>query len=152
MHLYFTAVLLRLQGPLNANGTGRVEVFHNGQWGTICDDHWDINDTRVVCRQLGYTYGVRALLGGDVPVGTGQIWLDYVNCTGNEQNLTSCPHNAWGNHNCSHAQDAGVECSFTGKTRAHAHLHTIPLFSHGNRHYFFCNYSWSVGSDGNQSN
>ncbi|CAB4038396.1 deleted in malignant brain tumors 1, partial [Paramuricea clavata] len=104
---------LRLQGPLSAYGTGRLEIFYNGTWGTICDDYWDINDARVACRQLGYTYAVRAFQGGDVPDGTGQIWLDDVKCTGSEQNLVSCTHNRLGNENCGHSEDAGVQCSST---------------------------------------
>ena len=92
-----------------------MEAFYNGEWGTICDDSWDINDAHVVCRQLGYLYAVSALPGHLVPDGTGQIWFDNVDCTGTEQNLTSCNHNGLGIHNCVHGEDAGVVCSSTGK-------------------------------------
>ena len=101
---------VRLQGPLSHNGTGRVEIFHSGQWGTICDDSWDIDDAHVVCRQLGFRYAVRALRGSSVPAGSGNIWLDDVNCAGNEAKLGNCHHSGWGINNCGHAEDAGVEC------------------------------------------
>ncbi|XP_028411842.1 deleted in malignant brain tumors 1 protein-like [Dendronephthya gigantea] len=104
---------LRLQGSLSKNGTGRVEVFFYGQWGTICDDGWDFKDARVVCRQLGYQDAVRALRGGQVPDGSGRIWLDEVGCKGMEQNLLRCSHSGWGKHACSHDEDAGVECFST---------------------------------------
>ena len=113
---------MRLRGSSSSNGTGRVEVLYNGRWGTICHHSWDINDARVVCRQLGYAYPVRALPGYQVPDGTGQIWLNNVRCTGNEENLISCSHNGWGNTYCGHYQDAGVECSATGKIRIYYNI------------------------------
>ena len=100
-----------MQGPVSENGTGRVEVFYKGEWGTICDDAWDINDARVVCRQLGYLNAVRAFQGRYVPDGTEKIWLDNVDCIGNEQSLANCSHGGWGQHDCSHYEDAGVQCS-----------------------------------------
>ncbi len=91
-----------------------MEIFYNGQWGTICDDDWDIKDAKVACIQLGYYDALKALQGRDVPDGTGQIWLDNVACTGNEQSLASCSHREWGKGNCGHSEDAGVECLSAG--------------------------------------
>ena len=105
---------VRLQGPLSANGTGRVEVFYNGEWGTVCDKSWDIDDARVVCRQLGYKYAIRAIPFRRALVGSGRIWLDDVHCAGSEKSLTACFHNGLGIQNCEYRPDAGVECSNTG--------------------------------------
>jgi deleted-in-malignant-brain-tumors protein 1 len=111
--LLVVTVNVRLRGPFSSGGIGRVEVFYNETWGTICGDRWDINDARVVCRQLGYQdqNAVKALQGSQVVHGTGRIWLDEVACSGREQNLGSCLHGGWGSHDCSHSEDAGVECS-----------------------------------------
>ena len=43
--------------------------------------------------------------------GTGQIWLDNVECTGTETRLIRCPANTVGSHNCDHGDDAGVTCA-----------------------------------------
>lgn len=95
-------------------GTGRVEIYHENQWGTICNDFWDLNDATVVCQELGYQSALRAFLQ---PLrGEGPIWLDNVFCDGIEANLTDCDHNGWGLHNCrtDHSEDAAVECQVEG--------------------------------------
>ena len=120
---------IRLQGPLSSSGTGRVEVFHNGEWGTICDWRWDLNDAKVACRQLGYPYAISALSGIRVPDGFGRIWLSRVECTGSEQNLTNCYHYGWGyTFFCDHSRDAGVKCSMTGKIML-CFMHALECFT-----------------------
>ena len=93
-----------------------MEILYNGQWGTICDYGWDINDANVVCRQLGYQGAARSIPGSKVPDGSGPIMLDEVSCNGTEQNLSSCSDQGWRNHDCRHTEDAGVECIAKGKT------------------------------------
>ena len=93
------------------NGEGRVEVFYNGEWGTVCDDGWDMNDARVICEELGYADAVSAPLYAHFGAGSGQIWLDNINCAGSEDSIVNCQHNGWGSHNCNHNEDASVVCS-----------------------------------------
>ena len=80
---------LRLVGG-SRSSEGRVEVFHNNTWGTVCDDSWDINDAHVICRQLGYPGAISAPGSARFGAGSGPIWLDDVNCQGNETSILYC--------------------------------------------------------------
>ena len=92
---------------------GRVEIYYNDQWGTICNDEWDIDDATVVCHQLGFHGDAEAIPNSIFGVGSQStpIWLTNVLCTGTEDYLADCPHNSWGNNNCHHYQDVGVICT-----------------------------------------
>ncbi|XP_059405472.1 galectin-3-binding protein A-like isoform X1 [Carassius carassius] len=94
--------------------SGRVEVYHDGQWGTVCDDGWELAEAQVVCRQLGFPGAISVAPGGQYGEGSGPIWLDDMNCKGSESSLSECSFKGWGVTDCSHKEDAGVVCE-TGK-------------------------------------
>ncbi|XP_076416019.1 T-cell differentiation antigen CD6 isoform X5 [Peromyscus maniculatus bairdii] len=89
---------------------GRVEMLEHGEWGTVCDDTWDLEDAGVVCKQLRCGWAVQALAGLHFTPGQGPIHRDQVNCSGTETYLWDCP-GLPGDQYCGHKEDAGVICS-----------------------------------------
>ncbi|NWV76888.1 LOXL3 oxidase, partial [Dasyornis broadbenti] len=100
----------RLAGYPRKHNEGRVEVFYNDEWGTICDDDFTLGNAHVLCRHLGFVAATGWAHSAKYGKGVGRIWLDNVNCAGNEKSIGDCKHRGWGNSDCSHEEDAGVVC------------------------------------------
>ncbi|XP_035685696.1 MAM and LDL-receptor class A domain-containing protein 1-like [Branchiostoma floridae] len=101
---------VRLEDGTTPN-EGRVEIFHNGAWGTVCNSGWTEQSASITCRQGGYKQAVSS--GTRFP---GQpatpIWLSDVVCTGEEEELADCDRSVWGQTGtCTHSMDVSVECS-----------------------------------------
>ncbi|NXB99388.1 LOXL3 oxidase, partial [Orthonyx spaldingii] len=100
----------RLAGYPRKHNEGRVEVFYNDEWGTICDDDFTLGNAHVLCRHLGFVAATGWAHSAKYGKGVGRIWLDNVNCAGSEKSIGDCQHRGWGNSDCSHEEDAGVVC------------------------------------------
>jgi hypothetical protein len=92
--------------------SGLVELYHDAEWRSVCDDKWDKNSAKVACRGLKLPFdGAIALVGGDFRKGEQvKYWLDDVMCKGDEDSLLSCSNYGTGNHDCGQGQRAGVIC------------------------------------------
>ncbi|XP_029480225.2 T-cell differentiation antigen CD6-like isoform X5 [Oncorhynchus nerka] len=106
---------LRHQAVRLAGGShhceGRVELWREEKWGTVCDDSWDLRDGGVVCAQLGCGSALNVSgEDGSFEAGVGLVLLDEVNCGGSERNLWECPSMGTVN-DCGHKEDAAVVCS-----------------------------------------
>ena len=105
---------------------GRVEVYHDGQWSTVCDDGWNITEANVVCRQLGFSGVTTAWQSAHFGPGTGQILR--VSCSGNEERLQDCILRGWGVDDCVHGEDASVTCTSGGCDKNVTGHSTINVF------------------------
>jgi len=99
---------------------GRLMVKHNGLWGYVCNQDWNWNDAKVVCRR----WNMKPLdieniwkIDADDDVsnaflkGSGHgIHMNGLKCEGDESNLAMCKHSGYGNHNCDYSQIVGVTC------------------------------------------
>ncbi|NWI12655.1 C163A protein, partial [Crypturellus soui] len=107
---------------------GRVEVKHEGQWGTVCcfDFEWDTDAASVVCRQLGCGAAARTTIYTLFGAGAGQIWLHPNFCRGHERALHDCSHMGWGHHDYDHDTDVEVTCSGEGLCDHAGDQHAAP--------------------------
>lgn len=103
--------LIRL--ALLSRCSGRVEVYHNSTWKTLCDEHWAMPNARVACRQMSCGSPINTSYWNHwnhTGHKTGQIWL-RVDCSGQEGSLEDCLQTRPGLDNCSRTQEAAVTCS-----------------------------------------
>uniref|UniRef100_A0A9J7XY42 Lysyl oxidase homolog n=1 Tax=Cyprinus carpio carpio TaxID=630221 RepID=A0A9J7XY42_CYPCA len=103
-------IKFRLAGYPRKHNEGRVEVFYNGEWGTICDDDFTLANAHVLCHHLGFVEALSWSHSAKYGPGTGKIWLDNVMCGGSENSIEKCVSRGWGNSDCTHQEDAGVVC------------------------------------------
>ena len=109
---------MRLGGSESSQREGYVEgLGTNGQWGSICDNGFDIKDADVICRMLRFSYAILALasstaddLYGEPPLEN--FVLSNLKCNGNEESIfTECIHPGEWSETCNKSEIAGVQCA-----------------------------------------
>ncbi|XP_041456396.1 deleted in malignant brain tumors 1 protein-like [Lytechinus variegatus] len=109
---YYDRNTVRLVGG-NTPREGRVEIWFNGQWNTVCDDSFRDDEAEVICRQLGYNTN-NAVARGYAYYGEGSgPTILRVTCYGWELTLSSCTVTSRYSSFCSHQEDAGIECGYS---------------------------------------
>ncbi|XP_022105947.1 scavenger receptor cysteine-rich domain superfamily protein-like [Acanthaster planci] len=114
---------VRINPKLGSHASGPVEIFYDGEWGSICIDKWDVQDAFVACRQLSFHWVEERGWEHDLGSLTGKKWLNEVECVGTETSLDTCPgaSGEFYHHSCS--TTASVECGWiSGYTEARALL------------------------------
>ena len=115
--LYTDLIGVRLvDGETDQNG--RVEIYYSSRWGSVCDTKWNLLNSQVVCHQLGFTRASGFRLAASFGRGSGHVWMNNVQCQGDEARLQDCKFDGWGEiGTCLHTQDVGVICEQTGQHR-----------------------------------
>ena len=103
---------VRLVGGKSEN-EGRVEIYYNNTWGTVCSYYWDNRDSDTLCLQLGYTGAIKYYLSPLSDKESSPVWMNRVQCNAYEICLGKCQFTGFGNNQCQHSQDVFVSCKGT---------------------------------------
>lgn len=104
--------IIRLVDGISAQ-SGRVEIYHNGHWGTISSEYFDYHDLEVICRMLGYNYTSESffMTGSFYGDGIGEVVASHLGCNGDESDIGQCQGRWWPRLSSnSHNNDVGVSC------------------------------------------
>ncbi|KAK2892201.1 lysyl oxidase homolog 3B isoform X3 [Channa argus] len=147
---------VRLKGGARV-GEGRVEVLKDNEWGTVCDDRWNLQSASVVCRELGFGSAREALTGARMGQGMGPIYMNEVKCLGTEKSIWNCPYRNITSEDCKHVEDAAVRCNVPymglensiritgGRTRYEGRLEVLSTDSNGTQTWgLICGETWST--------
>ncbi|XP_068607677.1 lysyl oxidase homolog 3B [Brachionichthys hirsutus] len=147
---------VRLKGGARL-GEGRVEVLKDSEWGTVCDDRWNLQSASVVCRELGFGSAKEALTGSRMGQGMGPIYMNEVKCAGQERSIWSCPFKNITSEDCQHTEDAGVRCNIPymglensirlagGRTRYEGRLEVLSSDANGSQSWgLICGETWTT--------
>uniref|UniRef100_A0A7N6AUF2 Lysyl oxidase homolog n=1 Tax=Anabas testudineus TaxID=64144 RepID=A0A7N6AUF2_ANATE len=147
---------VRLKGGARL-GEGRVEVLKDNEWGTMCDDRWNLLSASVVCRELGYGSAKEALTGARMGQGMGPIYMNEVKCLGHEKSIWNCPFKNITSEDCQHTEDAAVRCNVPymglensiritgGRTRYEGRVEVLSTDSNGTQSWgLICGENWST--------
>ena len=90
---------------------GSVEIELGGRFGSVCDNGWDDNDARVVCRQLGHAGGTATTASHFGLLGGTHFNITNVGCDGTEAGLGLCNYEDYEPPPACHfSERAGVIC------------------------------------------
>ncbi|CAC5380041.1 PRSS12 [Mytilus coruscus] len=123
---------------------GRLEIYHEGEWGTVCDNQFENVDAEVACRQLGYCSGMM-IPSDHVDDGQGTIWLNDIDCSGSETKLLNCSHSIETSH-CHHYEDVGIHCFLSCPAEENEGVLRIITKSAGNKGRLEINYKGEWGT------
>ncbi|XP_025100430.1 scavenger receptor cysteine-rich type 1 protein M130-like isoform X2 [Pomacea canaliculata] len=98
---------------------GRLEIFYDGIWNTVCDYGFGQEEALVACRMLGINSTTAVAVGSaKYGEGSGHVLFSDLQCVGNETSLEQCQHSGLYRHDCEHSEDVGVMCNFTQQMSA----------------------------------
>ncbi|XP_042356220.1 lysyl oxidase homolog 3B [Plectropomus leopardus] len=151
-----TSSNVRLKGGAKL-GEGRVEVLKDNEWGTVCDDRWNLQSASVICRELGFGSAKEALTGARMGQGMGPIYMNEVKCVGTEKSIWNCPFKNITLEDCQHMEDAAVRCNVPqmglehsirltgGRTRYEGRVEVLGLDSNGTESWgLICGETWTT--------